>query len=398
MQFQTPPFQGFTNVRALELRNDDYHASPGESLSNTRLKVHRENPQDYYQQFITGEMPFKETDDLIFGRVAHEVILEPHTPITEHTYDSGTLAVFRPAEEPKRKPDVYTGTEKIWIQRGMTAGVFRTSEVWGDLEGDDEDPCCWLMTKEGATTGFCSFEDFHQNKHAFTHIPDSVLSSSGSRAGKKWTEFKDGHGGVLYKSADWVKILSMRREIRAHQDAWDLLYNNTSEESYRTEFSIFGMDVATGLEMRCRIDRMKKIDGKMYVIDLKTSRDANPWKWQKQADTDGLATQAFIMKSLVEELFGLPVEYRYVVCDKEPSYRVEVFKVPDEFLEIGRDDYMRGVTRFKKSLDTWNWYPATHGKTVTLTVPEYRMKEEQDHKVHWADDGDESEVFADANR
>lgn len=398
MMNKTPRFEGFANVRHVDMTNEEYHSSDPESVSNTRLKVHRENPQDFYQQYISMEIKKRDTDDMIFGRVFHVVVLEPHEEITEHNFRIGTLAVFRPSEVPEREPDVKDDVEELWLTNMPKPGVFRRSKHWGDIsfQPDNADTdCCWVHTKEDGEVGFCAFEDFLLNGHAFRHIPEHVLSGAGSKTGKAWKAFEEEHEGeYLFKANDWRHLIGMRREIYNHSDAWELLYNNTSPDSYRSEYTIVGTDIATGIEVRCRIDRLKQLGGKI-VIDLKTSRDASPRAWQKQADGDGLATQCFIMTSLAEELFKEKIEYRYVVCDKDPPYRVEVFKLPQEFIDLGRDDYMRAITAFKRSLDNWHWYPASHGKTVTLTVPDYRMKKELDHKVHWTPDGSESdEIFA----
>jgi hypothetical protein len=395
---KTPRFEGFTNVKHVDMTNEVYHGSNAESVSNTRLKVHRENPQDYYQQYITGEIKKNDTPDMIFGRVFHVVVLEPHEEIHRDNFRRRTLAVFRPAEVPEREPDFRDDLEELWICSSPKPGVYRRSKLWGDLATDQDsadDDCCWVMTKEGCEIGFCAFEDFLIDGYAFKHVPDHVLSSSGSKAGKKYDAFREQHEGkVMYREAEWRHLIGMRREIYNHADAWDLLYNNSNPDSYRSEYSICGLDVATGLEVRCRIDRLKREDGRVIVMDLKTSRDASPRAWQKQADSDGLPTQAFIMTALAEEHFKQKIEYRYVVCDKDAPYRVEVFRLPPEYIEIGQDDYMRAITAFKKSVESWNWYPTSHGKTVTLGVPEWRMKKEVDHKVEWQDDGSEQELFA----
>lgn len=398
MMNKTPRFEGFAEVKHVDMTNEAYHGSNAESVSNTRLKVFRDNPQAYYQQYVTGEIEKTDTPDMIFGRVFHEIVLEPHSAIHADNFRIGTLAVFRPANVPEREPDFRDDIEDLWITNIPKPGVFRRSKLWGDLEFKRDDAysdCCWIHTRETSDVGFCAFEDFLLNGHAFKHIPDHVLSSAGAKTGKAWKEFEERNAGhYLFKSAEWRHLIGMRRELYNHSDAWELLYNNQNPDAYRSEFTIIGIDIATGLEVRCRIDRLKREDARTLVIDLKTSRDASPKVWQRQADSDGLPVQAFIMTELAEEFFKQKIEYRYVVCDKEPPYRVEVFKLPAEYIEIGRDDYMRAVTAFKKSVDTWSWYPASHGKTVTLAIPDHRMKKSLDQKVQWQDDGSEQELFA----
>lgn len=398
MMNKIPRFEGFAEVKHVDMTNEAYHGSNAESVSNTRLKVYRENPQEYYQQYVTGEIEKTDTPDMIFGRVFHEVVLEPHAAIHADNFRTGTLAVFRPAEAPEREPDLKDDIEELWLTNTPKPGVFRRSKLWGDLEFKKDDAysdCCWIRTKETSDVGFCAFEDFLLNGHAFKHIPDHVLSSAGAKTGKAWKEFEERNAGhYLYKSGEWRHLIGMRRELYNHSDAWELLYNNQNHESYRSEYTICGIDIATGLEVRCRIDRLQHGTGRKVCIDLKTSREAAPYRWNNQAFGDGLHVQAFISKELAVEHFKEPIDYRYVVCEKLPPYRVEVFEPPDRFIEEGRDDYMRDITRFKKSVDTHNWYPASHGKTIKLTIPDHRMKKSLDNKVQWQDDGSEQELFA----
>lgn len=394
----TPQFKGFMNVRHVDCTNEQYHGSNPESVSNTRLKIYRENPQDYYQMFYTGEIPKPDSDDLTFGRVFHKVVLEPHVPITRDNFNLGTMAVFRPFAVPQRAPDWQDSVEERWFVQLPQAGVIRRSDTWGDVTtdvSDDSLDCCWLHSSSQSNVGFCAFEDFIQNGHAFRHIPDHVLSKSGGRSGKAWDAFEEEHAGeILYKSNEWKHLIGMRREIYEHGDAYDLLYGESNQNAIRSEYTIIGTDIATGLEVRCRIDRMRLINGHRIIIDLKTSRDSNPRKWNRQADSDGMAVQSFIMTELAKAHFGGDVEYRYVVCDKEPSYRVEVYKPPAEFIQNGRDQYMRDMARFKRSINSGVWRPGSHGKTVTLTIPDYRMKEEQERQVQWKPMNDD-ELFAD---
>ena len=394
----TPQFKGFMEVRHVDCTNEQYHSSGPESVSNTRLKIFRDNPQDYYQMYYTGEIEKPETDDLEFGRAFHKIVLEPHVPVGRDSFHLGTLAVFRPCAVPPREPDWKDGVEERWFVQLPQPGVIRRSEVWGDLTSDpdaSELDCCWIRSSQKSSVGFCAYEDFIQNGHAFRHIPEHVLSSSGSRSGKAWKQFEeDNEGEVLYKPSEWKHLVSMRRELCEHGDAFDLLYGETNPNAMRSEYTIVGIDVATGLEVRCRIDRMQMSGGRRIIIDLKTSRDSSPRKWNRQADLDGLAVQAFIMTELAKAHFGGDIEYRYVVCDKEPSYRVEVFKPPEQFIQNGRDQYMRDITRFKRAVTSGIWRPPSHGKTITLTIPEYRMKEEQDRQVQWKPT-DDDELFAD---
>lgn len=54
----------------------DYYADQRQSVSHSDLEVFRESPRLYEGQFLTGEWPAEETDDMVFGRVFHGLCLE----------------------------------------------------------------------------------------------------------------------------------------------------------------------------------------------------------------------------------------------------------------------------------------------------------------------------------
>lgn len=355
----------FENVRHEPMTNSAYHATGWKSLSKTRLTVFWNDPQEFYQRWITGEMTDHDTDALIFGRIFHEMVLEKVGSVDETSWSSGTLGVFRPCPVPKRTADIIKATEQIWVVTMPEPGIIRRSSEW-----DDFDDRCWILKPfvTGETTAFCPFADMHQDGKLFTHVPDHVLSESGKRQGGQWTSWAKKQKGTLYTSAEWYKHLSMRRRLRQHGDANRCLFQGGTPE-----YTLIGRCVETGLEVRTRLDFFKPVDGGVLITDLKTTRDATPKAWNRQADQDGLNMQAAMVIGMAAHVFEEGIAFRFATCDKRAPFMPMTFEIENEFLELGAKDYFENATAFQSCVDSGRWLSANFGNPERLVTPPHRQ-------------------------
>ncbi len=359
----------FENVRHEPMTNEHYHASDYKSVSKTRLTVFMNDPQEFFQRWVTGEMEDHDTDAMCFGRIFHEMVLEKVGTVTASTWEHDTLAVFRPCRAPKREPDFVRNAEEIWVETMPQPGIIRRSAEWGDL--DDR---CWILkpSVSGQSTAFCAFADMHEDGKLFVHVPDSVLSD-GAKRGKAWTTFKEKHEDeTLYKSSQWYSALSMRRRLRQHYDANRCLFQGGTPE-----YTLVGRCVETGLEVRTRLDYFKPVDGGTLICDLKTSRDAEPKAWNRQADQDGLNMQAAMVIGMAAHVFEGGIAFRFATIDKAAPFRPETFEIENEFLELGAEDYLKTAMAFQRCCDTGVWLHENFGTPQRLVTPAYKM-------VKWA--------------
>ena len=358
----------FEDVRVVDMSNEEYHALPWDSVSKTRLTTFADDPAEFYGRYVTGEIPSPDTDDLVFGRVFHEVVLEHQGIVDEGSYREETLAVFRSTDAPKRAPDYEDDDERVWVVVLPEPGIVRQSDVWGAMSGGRY----WVLahdTDEVSVTAFCAFADMHRDGVAFRNIPDSVLSAQGHKRGKQWTEWAASHDGeVLYKSSDWTRILSMRRRLRQHGDAHRCLF-----EGGVAEQTLIGRCAVTGLEVRTRIDFQKPEDGVLLVSDLKTSRDPRPRPWMKQAISGDLHVQAAMVSGMVAHTTDKDVSFVFVVIGKTGSYRPETFEIEPELMELGIDRYVSLMQRFQECAETGIWQLPDFGERHVLHTPEYLM-------------------------
>jgi len=388
------PSELFSDVRTERVRHSDYHSASWEILSNSRLTTFRRNPQEYYQRFVTQEIEGDDKECLRFGRVFHEAVLEPRTEITRDNVITGTLGIFRVCGTPVREPDMIEDDwSQTWYQDLPEPGVVRRASTWGELA----DGRTWLLNPERQgqfQSGFCAYADMLRDGDHFRSIRSDVLSKTGARSGQDWKDFLKSvpQGTVTYKPAEWFDLLAMRRELRAHPLARQILFGEPNP-GRQTEFTIKGIDRETGVQIQTRLDFCQEFIDGVVVVDLKSSRDASPSCWRRQAERDGLHVQAAIQIGLATLLFGTEVTFRFVVVQKDAPYRVEVFELEDEFIEIGVEDYLRDIRRFAECQSTGIWQPTKYGEVQTLKTPPYRMLDRQlawrtpDGGTGFSDDG-----------
>ena len=360
----------FDNVRHVDMTNAEYHSQDYKSISKTRLTVFQGDPQEFYQRWVTGEMKDKDTEAKLFGRIFHEMVLEGVGKVDATSWSSGTLAVFRPCAPSKREADIIKDHESIWITELPEPGIIRLSAEWGDL--DDRS---WHIVTDGVgiRSAFCSFNDMHKDGVLFRHIPASVLSEKGHKTTKEFKAFKAEHEGeTLFDFDDWYKLLSMRRRLRQHGDANRCLFQGGVPE-----YTLIGRCVRTELEVRTRIDFHKIMDGGTLLVDLKTSRDATPKAWNRQADSDGLNMQAAIIVGMAAHVFGEDLDFRFATIDKSAPFRPETFEIEPEYLVLGAEDYANAIDHFRECVDSGRWLQRGFGTPQRLVTPLAKM-------VNWA--------------
>lgn len=356
----------FEDVRHVPMTNAEYHSQDYKSISKTRLTVFQSDPQEFYQRWVTREMKDKDTDAKRFGRIFHEMTLEGVGKVDETSWSHNTLAVFRPHPTPKRKPDIEKPNESLWVTDLPQPGIIRQSNEWGDLD----DRSWHLVGADEATkTAYCAFSDMHKNGELFIHVPASVLSDKGHRTTKEFKQFKADHEGeTLFDFDDWYKLLSMRRRLRQHRDANQCLFQGGVPE-----YTLIGKCVRTGLEVRTRIDLFKPIDEGTMLVDLKTSRDATPKAWNRQADSDGLNMQAAIIVGMAAHHFDGQIGFRFVTIDKDAPFRPETFEIEPEYLTLGADDYANAIDHFRECVDSGIWLHRGFGTPQRLVTPPAKM-------------------------
>lgn len=186
---------------------------------------------------------------------------------------------------------------------------------------------------------------------------------------KDWRAEQEALGHILVLPADYERAQAMAETIHAHPVAAPLL------EGGKPEISIFGQDPETEIWLRGRIDYLR--DNKT-VIDYKTTISLDDGSFERKAWNFGYHIQAAhylaIGKSL--KIIRPDADYFLVAQEKNAPYRVQVFRISDTLLTLGKKAQRKAVRMWARCLKTGVW-PGLPPTVAELDAP------------HWAQGSDE---------
>lgn len=194
------------------------------------------------------------------------------------------------------------------------------------------------------------------------HYPQSCLTAAGAKHSAKCKEFEEANPGkVCVKESD--ELCRWIHAVRMHKAARALLETDGTHQA-----TIVWHDDEFDIDRRARLDFMHK-DG-VLIVDLKTTRtSASPQECANEAAKWGYHRQVPFYQDAVEELYGTRPPFFFIFVAKEPPYRVEVFELDEEFIEIGRKQNARGLRTYAECKRTGVWKPDTHGTMTVLSPP-----------------------------
>ena len=139
-----------------------------------------------------------------------------------------------------------------------------------------------------------------------------------------------------------------------------------------TEHSLFWTHTKTGLRLRTRPDWMiYQKDGPSFIIDVKSTRDASPWGFDKSTETFRYDVSAAFYSDGFEAVFGRAPDAYLLVCveSESPHHTCVRFATP-EIIQRGREAYehdLDGITRCARH-DVWPDYPDDF---IPMGLPKY---------------------------
>lgn len=145
--------------------------------------------------------------------------------------------------------------------------------------------------------------------------------------------------------------------------------------------SVFAIDPETGVMMKGRVDYYCIYQGESVHVDLKTARDAEPRKFQRDATDLGYPLQDLHYKEIckaLDEQEGRPPRARrflFIVVEKTPDaglpeYRTEVFEYHTEEIERLIPFRRKLLERWKECEESGVW-PGREARIHNLYVPDW---------------------------
>ena len=179
-------------------------------------------------------------------------------------------------------------------------------------------------------------------------------------------------GAEIIEQDEWDQALDVAHALLKSTAASNLL---EGAHGYSEEV-IQWVDEESGLLCKAKMDRIQTINGKTYIVDLKTCSQfyggAGPKGFSKSAANFKYHWQAaFYLDGLrASGDFGEVEDFVFVVVEKEPPYGVGIYRASDQFVQIGRDQYREAMENFAVCQRDDHW-PGYDTKIVDLELPRW---------------------------
>ena len=141
------------------------------------------------------------------------------------------------------------------------------------------------------------------------------------------------------------------------------------------EFDLFGH------KFKAKPDAI--IDSMKLIIDIKTTDDASPHRWQWSAVDYGYHRQAWLYKKAIEAACGAVYRFIFAVVEKpKPSTRgipptVALYELDADAIGMGYQDARNLVAEYEHRLETNNWQQPYSSGIVPLRLPKRRVYSEE---------------------
>lgn len=189
------------------------------------------------------------------------------------------------------------------------------------------------------------------------------------RNGGKWDDFRhENRGREILTSNQLARVTAIQKAVRA--DAIALKYTSGGRGEVTMLWTLNRGSGVNAYTVQCkgRID----FDGKLGLVDLKTTADASPEGFGRQAASLNYDVQAAWYSDAYALLSGKRKPYFIVAAESEAPWVVQVYEVPDAVMQRGREKYSLWLDRLAMCRETSTW-PAYADDVLELELPHWLM-------------------------
>jgi hypothetical protein len=190
----------------------------------------------------------------------------------------------------------------------------------------------------------------------------SRLSDSGNacpRRGQFWDAFVLANSGKEVLTTEQHELAqAMGRAVRADPIAMKYLSFGEPEVTL------------THGERRGRADWITKLDGKPFIVGLKTARDCRPLIFGSAAAKLGYPLQWAWYFDLYESITGTEAEMIEIVVESSPPHAVATYIINEDIILQGRDEYEKLLEVLARCEASGEWPGPTECEQV-LTLPSW---------------------------
>lgn len=166
-----------------------------------------------------------------------------------------------------------------------------------------------------------------------------------------WDQYNELAGDkriITQEQADM--FLEVSANIRNHPEIKPFLQRG------RAEASLIGQDPETKLWCKCRPDFMTCVGGYDVMLELKSTDDARPDKFQRTAyNFEYFKAGAFYTDVAEWSGVGRPDVYLIVAFERDPPHGIKLYEVPESEMERGRNQYRVALDQLAYCKETGKW-------------------------------------------
>lgn len=324
----------------------DYYAN--RALSHSKLSCLAQNPMEFKMRYVDDppSLPPKESDAFAMGHAVHCLALEPEK------FDERFVVV-----------------EKV-LSANSTAGQIA---AWFLDNGNEGKVIPYVSKPEEINrrtnlgkTQWANFqEDCKRNGFVIVDQESIDIGSEYARLTR---------GKIVLDDQDVADAIACVQALNNHAEFATIMAQPRRVE-VPFEFDLFGH------RFKAKPDAI--IDSMKLIVDIKTTDDASPHKWQWSAVDYGYHRQAYIYKDAVEGDASGDYRFVFAVVEKpKPSTRgipptVALYELDADTLKMGEQDVYTLVQDYEHRQHIGWWQQYYSNGIVPLRLPKRRVYAEE---------------------
>lgn len=181
------------------------------------------------------------------------------------------------------------------------------------------------------------------------------LWTGGVRRGAKWDAFEAKHSDMeIINDREEEFCLTIQAAVRGNRVASKYLQGGRSEVTILWTHTLpaGGELPLTTIDLKCRLDFLSDFPA---LVDLKTTKDASPEGFGKECWNYRYDAQAAMYQDAYFAATGQRLPYFLIAAEKGAPHVVQVYRVNDAVLEVGREHYrnLLGTLAYYRYQNRW---------------------------------------------
>lgn len=200
------------------------------------------------------------------------------------------------------------------------------------------------------------------------------------RNGKKWKAFAEKHQGKeIITSRQWDAAKEISERARNHPMAAKYLAGGRAEHAVRWLHQSPRIENLPYWEVECK-GRIDFVADAGAIVDLKRTKDASPTGFGREVMRYEHHGQLAFYQDGYEKMTGVRLPVLIVAVEAEAPFVVQVYRVPDEILELGRERYEGLLAHLNVCRTQSNW-PGYAGGEMTLELPRWAFGPDEENEL-----------------